>query len=167
MESMDNMGNVRTEFGSEELDKIFRYFMRTVLRMEKKGVTALPAKNDLPSEPLGSYLDLAVRMIMDAQPEETARLILESQYDFILSHSQLSADIAMKMWLIRELSLHIHYDRDPSEFLLGTGNLWGDLAGKFACQTFYPNMPVEWQISHGVRDIVEHLPLDFQQLNDY
>lgn len=161
------MENIRMEFGSEELDRIFRYFMRTILRMEKSGMLALPAENDLQAEPLGSYLDLAVRMITDAQPPETSRSILESQYDFILSHSQLSPDIALKMWLIRELSLHIHYDPDPSEFLLRTCNLWGDLAEEFACQTFYPNMSPQWQKSHGVYEIVENFPKHLLRLSNY
>ena len=159
--------NVRSEFGGEVLDRIFRYFMRTVLRIEKKGMLGLPAENDLQVEPVRSYLDLAVRMITDAQPEEVARPILESQYDFILNHSQLSPEIAMQMWLVRELSLHIHYDRDPSEFLLRTCNLWGDLADEFACLTFYPSFPADWQKEHGVLEIVEHIPQNRLRLDDY
>lgn len=161
------MGNVRFEYGGEALDRIFRYFMRIVLRMEKRGILALPAENDIQGEPVRSYLDLAVRMITDAQPEEVSRPILESQYDFILSHSQLSPETALQMWLIRELSLHIHYDRDPCEFLLFTGNLWGDLANEFACRTFYPNFSADWQEKHGVRDIVERIPEGFLRLEDY
>lgn len=159
--------NVKLEFGGEALDRIFRYFMRTILRIEKKGMLGLPAENDLQVEPVRSYLDLAVRMITDAQPEEVARPILESQYDFILNHSQLSPEIAMQMWLVRELSLHIHYDRDPSEFLLRTCNLWGDLAGEFAYLTYYPNFPIDWQKEHGVHEAVEHIPQDRLRLDDY
>lgn len=161
------MENVRFEYGGETLDRIFRYFMRTILRMEERGILELPAENDITGEPLHAYLDLAVRMITDAQPEEVSRPILESQYDFILSHSQLSPEIALQMWLIRELSLHIHYDKDPSEFLLFTGNLWGDLANEFACRTFYPNFPNHWQEKHGVREVVEHIPESFLRLEDY
>lgn len=161
------MENVRTEFGGEALDQIFRYFMRTVLRMEKKGPLALPVENDLQVEPVRSYLDLAVRMITDAQPQEVARPILESQYDFILGHSQLSPEIALQMWLVRELSLHIHYDRDPYEFLFHTGNLWGNLAEEFACRTFYPNMPAEWQKKYGVDQVLRNIPEGFLRLEDY
>lgn len=161
------MENVRNEFGSETLDKILRYFMRTILRMEKSGMLALPVKNDLDVEPLRSYLDLCMRFVTDAQPEEVARPILESQYDFILSNSQLSPEIALQMWLIRELSLHVHYDADPYEFLFHTGNLWGDSASEFACRTFYPNMPVEWQQKYGVDEVLAHIPEGFLRPEDY
>ena len=161
------MKNVRNEFGSEDLDRTFRYFMRTVLRMEKKGLLSLPVENDLKTEPSRSFLDLSVRMITDAQPQEIARTILESQYDFILSNSQLPASTAMQMLLIEELSLHIHYDKDPSQFLLSTGNLWQNLAEEFACLTFYPNFPPEWQKAHGVYEIVQNIPKKMLRLSDY
>lgn len=161
------MENIRNEYGGEALDRIFRYFMRTIIRMEKVGMWGLPVENDLQTEPCRAYLDLAVRMITDAQPEEVSQPILESQYDFILSHSQLSPKTALQMWLIRELSLHIHYDSDPYEFLFHTGNLWGSLAEEFACRTFYPNMPVKWQKKYGVDEVLVHIPEDFLRLEDY
>lgn len=161
------MANLRDEYSSESLDKILRYFMRTILRMEKGGLLSLPVQNDLTIEPLGSYLDLCMRFFTDAQPEEVSRPILESQYDFILSNSKLSPDIALQMWLIRELSLHIHYDADPCEFLFQTGNLWVDLADEFACRTFYPNMPPEWQKKYGVHIILQRMPEGFLRPEDY
>lgn len=45
--------NVRTQYGGENLDRIFRYFMRTILRMEKSSLLALPVKNDLEGSPCG------------------------------------------------------------------------------------------------------------------
>lgn len=165
---MDNSRtNVRKDYGSEELDRIFRYFMRTVLRMEKKGLLALPVENDLRGEPLRSYLDLAMTLFLDAQPQQVARPILESQYDFIVTNSRLSAETAMEMWLIRELSLHIHFDPDPYGFLLSTGNLWGDLADRFACLTFYPNMPPDLQRAYGVDEAAAHIPAEMLRLDDY
>lgn len=165
---MDNSRtNVRKNFGSENLDRIFRYFMRTVLRMEKKGLLALPVENDLQGEPLRSYLDLAMTLFVDAQPQQVVRPILESQYDFIVTNSGLSADKAMEMWLIRELSLHIHFDPDPYDFLLSTGNLWGGLAERFACLTFYPNLPAGVQRLYGLGQAVEHIPAEMLRLEDY
>ncbi len=161
------MENIRTEFGSENLDKIFRYFMRTILRIEKAGILALPVENDLAGETQRSYLDLAVRMITDAQPEEVARPILESQYSFILNNASLPPEAAMEMWFIRELSLHIHYDKDPSEFLLRSGNLWGPLTEEFACRTFYPNFDEEWQKMHYVDDVMAHIPEELLRPEDY
>lgn len=159
--------NVRERFGSDELDRIFIYFMRTILRMEKKGITALPVENDLRAEPSRSYLDLAVRMITDAQPPEVARMILESQYDFIVSNSQLTEAVAMQMLLIEELSLHVHYDKDPSAFLLSTGNLWGNAANEFACRTFYPNFSGEWQREHYVFEVMQNIPEGMLRRDDY
>lgn len=161
------MENIRTEFGSENLDKIFRYFMRTILHIEKTGILALPVENDLAGEAQRSYLDLALRMITDAQPEEVARPILESQYNFILNNTSLPPEAAMEMWFIRELSLHIHYDKDPSEFLLRSGNLWGRLAEEFACRTFYPNFDEEWQKMHYVDDVMAHIPKELLRPEDY
>lgn len=167
MEGAAYVANVRKEFGSENLDKILRYFMRTVIRMEKSGMLSLPVENDLKGEPLRSYLELCMRFVTDAQPEEVSRPILESQYDFILNNSKLPPETALEMWICRELSLHIHYDRDPYEFIFHTGNLWGDLANEFACRTFYPNMPAEMQEKYGVDEIVKHIPEGLLRPEDY
>lgn len=161
------MGSVRKEYGSENLDRIFRYFMRTILRMRKKGPLALPVENDLEGEPLRSYLDLAMQFFTDAQPQEVARPILESQYNFILANSKLSADMAMQMWLVMELSLRVHYDDDPCDFLFRTGNLWGGLAEEYAVRTFYPNMDQAWREKHGVDQVLAHVPADFLRPEDY
>ena len=161
------MENVRNTYGSENLDRIFRYFMRTVLRMEKSGLLSLPVENDLQGEPVRSYLDLAMNLFTGAQPQQVVRPILESQYSFILNNSQLSADTAMEMWMVRELSLHVHFDPDPCEFLLDTCNLWGDLANEFACLTFYPNLSPDWQRAHGVEEITARIPLERLRLKDF
>lgn len=161
------MANVRNEFGSENIDKILRYFMRTLIRIEKSGMLALPVENDLAGEPMRSYLDLCMRFVTDAQPEEVSRPILESQYDFILANSQLPKEAALEMWLIRELSLHIHYDRDPYEFIFHTGNLWGPAAEEFACRTFYPNMPADKREKYGVDEVLGHIPEGFLRPEDY
>lgn len=161
------MANVREEFGSEDLDRILRYFMRTVIRMERSGMLALPVENDIKGEPLRSYLELCMRFVTDAQPEEVARPILESQYDFILHNSKLSQETALEMWLVRELSLHIHYDKDPYEFLFHTGNLWGNGAEEFACRTFYPNMPQDMREKYGVDEVLKHIPEGFLRPEDY
>lgn len=161
------MSSVRQEFGCEELDRILIYFMRTVIRMEKSGMLALPVENDIKAEPLGSYLELCMRFMTDAQPEGAARPILESQYDFILRNSKLSKETALEMWLVRELSLHIHYDRDPYEFLFHTGNLWGDAAEEFACRTFYPNMPEDMREKYGVNEVLKHIPKGLLRPEDY
>lgn len=159
--------NVRTQYGSENLDIIFRYFMRTIIRMEKSGLLALPVKNDLEGEPLRSYLDLAMQFFTDAQPQEVCRPILESQYNFILANSKLDADMALQMWLVMELSLHVHYDKDPCDFLFSTGNLWGDLASEYATRTFYPNMSKEWREKYGVSEVLKRIPESFLRPEDY
>lgn len=161
------MEDVRREFCSANTDKLLIYFMRTVMRIEKSGMLALPVKNDLDCEPLRSYLELCMRFITDAQPEEVSRPILESQYDFILGNSTPSAGTALDMWLARELSLHVHYDSDPYEFIFHTGNLWGDKASEFACRTFYPNMPKELQDKYGVTEVLSHIPDGFLRPEDY
>lgn len=75
--------------------------------------------------------------------------------------------MALQMWLVMELSLHIHYDQDPCEFLFGTGNLWGNLAEEFATRTFYPNMGEEWQKKYGVDQVMKHVPERFLRPEDY
>ena len=161
------MESVRKEFGSENIDRVLRYFMRTIIRMEKSGMLSLPPGNDIKDEPLRSYLELCMRFVTDAQPEEVARPILESQYNFILGNSKLSKETALEMWLARELSLHIHYDRDPYEFIFHTGNLWGNTAEEFACRTFYPNMPEKWREKYGVDAVLERIPEGMLRPEDY
>lgn len=110
-------GSIKSRYGNEILDRIFRYFMRMILHLQNSGIEKLPLENDF-QEPLKSFIDIAVDLIIDGQPPEIASLILDAEYDAILSEVAVSVKTAISLRLIKELSWHIHYDEDYYEYLL-------------------------------------------------
>lgn len=107
--------SIKSRYSDEVLDRIFRYFMRMILHLQNSGIEKLPLENNF-EEPLKSFMDIAVGLIIDGQPPEIASLILDAEYDAILSGSAVSVKTAMNLRLIKELSWHIHYDKDYSYF---------------------------------------------------
>lgn len=101
--------SIKSRYTNEILDRIFRYFMRMVLHMQNSGIENLPLENDF-EEPLNTFLDIAVDLIIDGQPPEITSLILDAEYDCILSGTAVSVKTAMSLRLIKELSWHIHYE---------------------------------------------------------
>ena len=75
-------GSIRSIYSNEVLNRIFCYFMRTVLHLQDSGIEKLPLENDF-EEPLKSYIDIAVDLIIDGQPAEISSLILDAEYDAI------------------------------------------------------------------------------------
>ena len=82
-------GSIKSRYSNKDLDSIFRYFMRIVLHLQNSGIEKLPLENDF-EEPLKSFMDIAVDLIIDGQPPEIASLILDAEYDAILSGEAVS-----------------------------------------------------------------------------
>lgn len=158
--------SVRNIYSNEILDRIFRYFMRIVLHLQDSGIEKLPLENDF-EEPLKSFMDIAVDLIIDGQPPEVASLILDAEYDAILSGAAVSVKTAMSLRLIKELSWHIHYDEDYYGYLLSTVNLWGNEVFEYASRTFYPNLPEEIKERYQIHDLIKHIPKEAFRLDDY
>ena len=159
-------GSIKSRYGNEIIDRIFRYFMRIVLRLQNSGIEKLPLENDF-EEPLKSYMDIAVDLIIDGQPPEIASLILDAEYDAVLSEAAVSAKTAMSLRLIKELSWHIHYDEDYYSYLLSTENLWGNEVSEYASLTFYPNLPEEIKEKYQIHDLIKYIPKEAFRLEDY
>ncbi|MBD5452957.1 MAG: hypothetical protein HDR30_01340 [Lachnospiraceae bacterium] len=159
-------GSIKSRYGNEVLDKIFRYFMRIVLHLQNSGIEKLPLENDF-EEPLKSFMDIAVDLIIDGQPPEISRLILEAEYDAVLSKAAVSVKTAMALRLIKELSWHIHYDEDYYGYLLFTENLWGNEVSEYASRTFYPNLPEEIKEKYQIHDLIKYIPKEAFRLEDY
>lgn len=138
----DYGNDIKSRYSNEVLDSIFRYFMRVVLHLQNSGIEKLPLENDF-EEPLKSFIDVAVDLIIDGQPPEISDLILNAEYDAVLSGGRVSVKTAMNLRLIKELSWHIHYNEDYYGYLLSTENLWGNEVIEYASRTFYPNLPKE------------------------
>ena len=127
--------SIKSRYSDEVLDSIFRYYMRMILHLQNSGIEKLPLENNF-EEPLKSFMDIAVGLIIDGQPPEIASLILDAEYDAILSGSAVSVKTAMNLRLIKELSWHIHYDKDYYGYLLSTVNLWGNEVSKYSSIKF-------------------------------
>ena len=158
--------SIKSRYSNEILDRIFRYFMRMVLHLQNSGIEKLPLENDF-EEPLKSYMDIAVDLIIDGQPPEIASLILDAEYDAILSETAVSAKTALSLRLIKELSWHIHYDEDYYGYLLSTVNLWGNEVFEYASRTFYPNLPEEIKEKYQIHDLIKYMSQDAFRLDDY
>ena len=159
-------GSIRSRYSNEILDKIFRYFMRIILHLQNSGIEKLPLENDF-EEPLKTFIDIAVDLIIDGQPPEISSLILDAEYDAILSGTTVSVKTAMSLRLIKELSWHIHYDENYYGYLLSTVNLWGNEVFEYASWTFYPNLPEEIKERYQINDLIKHIPKETFKLEDY
>lgn len=159
-------GSIKSRYSTEILDRIFCYFMRMVLHLQDSGIEKLPLENDF-QEPLKSFMDIAVDLVIDGQPAEIADLILNAEYDAILSGGKVSADIAMSLRLAKELSWHIHYDMDYYGYLLSTVNLWGNEVFEYASRTFYPNLPEDIKGKYQIHDLIKYMPEEAFRLDDY
>ena len=158
--------SIKSRYSNEILDRIFCYFMRIVLHLQSSGIEKLPLENNF-EEPLKSFIDIAVGLIIDGQPPEIASLILDAEYDAVLSRATVSVKTAMSLRLIKELSWHIHYDEDYYSYLLSTDNLWGNEVFEYASRTFYPNLPEEIKEKYQIHDLIKYIPKEVYRLDDY
>ena len=158
--------SIKSRYSNEVLDRIFRYFMRMVLHLQNSGIEKLPLENNF-EEPLKSFMDIAVGLIIDGQPPKIASLILDAEYDAILSGSAVSVKTAMNLRLIKELSWHIHYDKDYYGYLLSTVNLWGNEVFEYASRTFYPNLSEEIKERYQINNLINDIPKELFRLEDY
>lgn len=161
-----NKCQIRQRYRSDLSDEIIIYFMKTILHVQERGIEDLPLAHSL-AEPLKSFLDLAVELIIDGQPPEVAALVLDAEYDVLLQREKLTPKMALTLRLIRELSWHIHYDEDYYGYILMTGNLWGDRVSEYASRTFYPNLPEEIKDQYQIYDLIKYIPPEMFRLEDY
>ena len=146
--------SIKKKYGSQTLDKIICYFMRTILHLQNTGIEDLPLRNEL-EEPIKSFLDVAVDLILD------------SEYDVLLSEKQINMEIVLCLQFIKELSWHIHFDKDYYGYLLSTDNLWGNDVFEYASRTFYPNLPEEIKDKYRISDLIKYIPPEMFRLEDY
>ncbi|HIV61331.1 MAG TPA: hypothetical protein H9746_00530 [Candidatus Butyricicoccus avistercoris] len=136
-------------YDSENLDTIICYFMKTILELEKNGVLNLPLENTL-VEPYKTFLDTAMEIFMRSPSPELAHLILDAEYDCILSNGHFSTETILGLKLIKEFTFHIHYDADYYEYFLATENMWGLDAIEFAHLNFYPYLSEDIKSKHHI-----------------
>lgn len=160
------MGTRSSGYDTETLDGVLCYFMRTILHLQESGIENLPVENDLP-EPVRSYLDLAMDLLINGQPYEISQLILESEYDVLLHHGKADIETVMCLRMIKELSCHIRFDKDYYGYLLSTWNLWGNRALGYAAWTFYPNLPAPVREKYGIDEMIKDIPREMLRLDDF
>lgn len=153
-------------YDNAELDGVIRYFMRTILHLQKAGMADLPLELDL-REPLKSYLSKAMKLLIGGASMELSQLILNAEYDAIVSSEPVNVETALSLRLIKELSLHIHFDDDNCGYLFSTAELWGNAALEYASMTFYPNLPAEIGEKYHIPELIAYIPQDRFRLNDY
>lgn len=140
--------------------------MTLILHLQNSGIEKLPLENDF-EEPLNSFLGVAVDLIIDGQSPEISSLILDAEYDAILSKAAADVETMLSLQLVKRLSWHIHYDKDYYGYLLSTENLWGNEVFEYASQTFYPNLPEEIKEQYQIHDLIKYIPKEAFKLDDY
>lgn len=160
------MKTVKDRYSNELLDEIFIYFMRTILHLQKNGIEDLPLENQFP-EPVKAYLDFAMELLIDGQMPEIAGLLLQTEYDLILAKQDYDREIILNLHIIRELSLHLHYDTDYYGYLLSLGNLWGNRVSEYASRTFYQNLPEDLKEKYQIHALIQYLPKKMQEPDNY
>lgn len=153
-------------YDNEEMDKIFCYFMRVVLHLQKSGVEDLPLENNLPA-PYKSFLDTAMEIFLQSPRPELARLLLEAEHSAFLGNSKISHEAYLGLQVIKELAWHVHYDDDYYGYLLSTENIWGNSALEYATLTFYPNLPEQIKCKYQVHELIQNVPTEMFQLDNY
>ena len=98
---------------------------------------------------------------------ELAALLLDVEYDAVLSQGPLTARQVLSLRVIKELTWHIYYDEDPYTYLDTTGNLWGQKAMHYAWRTYYPNLPEEAIKRLHLEDELAAFPEELRQPDDY
>ena len=143
------MGVRSIGYDSENLDTIICYFMKTIIELEQNGVLNLPLKNTL-NEPYKTFLDTAMEIFMRSPSPELAYLILDAEYDCTLNNGHFSTETILGLKLIKEFTLHIHYDTDYYEYFLATENMWGLNAIEYAHLNFYPYLPQDIKVKYSI-----------------
>ncbi|MCM1065909.1 MAG: hypothetical protein NC420_15860 [Eubacterium sp.] len=161
-----HMGVRSIGYDNDILDEVLCYFMKTILNLQETGIEKLPVENRLP-EPVRSYMDLAVRILIGGQPPETSQLILQAEYDVLLNREKPDIEMVISLQMVKELSCHIRFDQDCYEYLLSTVNLWGNRVFEYASLTFYPNLPAEIRQKYGIDDLIRYIPRERLRLEDY
>lgn len=158
--------SIKQRYQSNVSDDIILYFMRIILHLQKSGIDNLPLEQSF-LEPIKSFLNLAVQLIIDGQPHEISALILDTEYDMILHKEQITSETVLGLRMIRELSWHIHYDDDYYGYILMTDNLWGNRVFEYAARTFYPNLPDRIKDQYHIHDLIKYMPQELFRLEDY
>lgn len=153
-------------YDNENLDKVFCYFMKVVLHLQKSGVEDFPLKNNLPS-PYKAFLDTAMEIFLSSPLPELSRLLLEAEYDSFQNQRETTKEEILGFQTIKELVWHIRYDDDFYGYLLATENIWGNTAIEYATLTFYPNLPEEVQCKYHIKELIEHIPSQLFQLDNF
>lgn len=153
-------------YDSDRSDSVICYFMRTILQLQAHGVEHLPLANTL-SEPCRTFLDTAMRIFLDSPFPELARLLLDAEYNALLSRGPVTVETALSLQLIKELAWHIHYDEDYYSYLLATENIWGNAAIEYASLTFYPNLPEDIKRKYCINDLIANIPEAMFRPDDY
>lgn len=166
MDDQSQRQSIKQRYGGKMLDEIILYFMKTILHIQKSGIEDLPLKDSF-EEPIKSFLNLAIELIIDAQPPEISTLILDTEYDMILRQKEITTETVLGLQIIQELSRHIHYDVDYYGYILMTENLWGNSVFEYASRTFYPNLPDEIKDKYHIHDLIKYVPQEMFRLEDY
>lgn len=152
-----------------ELDQIFIYFMRTMLHLYQSGIERLPLENPLEREPLRSFLDAAMNVVLNCLPPQLGRMVLESEREAILSQGPVTAEDALRLRFIQELALSLQ-NRDFERFydlFLSSQEWWGEPAMEYAALTFYPNLPADVREKYHIENPIEDMKPEMLRPDDY
>lgn len=93
-------------YDCEITDQVFCYFMRCLIHIQKNEVAALPLENSF-QPPLHRMIDVSAELMGCSPLPEVAELILDAEYDHLISHEHLPVEIILALQLIKNLPAYL------------------------------------------------------------
>lgn len=145
-EEIGETSNMRQEYGNDSVDELFCFFMKTVLRIKKKGVLGIHIDISI-NEIIDGYLAIAIPFLTNGIGPDLSDLLLQTEYDYLLLNKQVNKNDILLLNLIRRFIKQMQL----GELEIGGGivNIWNNKAFEYAQKTFYCNFPLDIQKKHG------------------
>lgn len=161
--------DLRSQYGSEHLDRIFIFAMRAYLHATKYGLFAV---GQLPVVIHGEeavvaddFLALAVELILQGQPPDIIDVVLEAEYQGIVKQNALTKQQILELYLIKVIIPPV-VQQHRLEMLNHYINLWKHDANQYANLTFFPNLSAqEREQMHVLEKFLP--PQDMWRLDDF
>lgn len=150
---------------NEYLDSIFLFYMKSFLRKRKYGVDGLKVDIKGIDESVFTIINLGIELIKQGSLPFELDFVLECEILSFLNQVSEKKILVFQMTLVRRLSVFLQKEDICS--LFEYENLFGTETREYLCMTFIPNLSKEIQEKLELKSLIENIPKEKFQLNDY
>lgn len=150
---------------AENLDVIFLFYMKSVIRKLKYGIEGLKADIQNVDENVVSYISKGLDLIRSGYTPKEIDFLLEYELLKFINDKIKSNPVIFQLTLSKRL-LVLLQNEDMASFL-DLENLFGPESRKYFCMTFIPNLPKEIRLNYQLDFYIENIPKDKLELNNY